>query len=55
VSVGAPVHDADGTVIAALSVAAPTDRAAPDTLRRIRSGVIDAAGVVSRRIGVQPP
>jgi hypothetical protein len=23
-------------------------------LRRIRSGVIDAAGVVSRRIGVRP-
>ena len=54
VSVGAPVHDADGSVIAALSVAAPTDRAAPDALRRIRSGVIDAAGVVSRRIGVRP-
>jgi DNA-binding IclR family transcriptional regulator len=51
VSVGAPVRDGTGAVIAALSVAAPTDRAAPDTLRRIRAGVIEAAGVVSRRLG----
>jgi IclR family transcriptional regulator, KDG regulon repressor len=41
----------DGVVIAALSVAAPTDRAGPDALRRIRAAVIDAAGVISRRLG----
>jgi IclR family transcriptional regulator, KDG regulon repressor len=51
VSVGAPVHGADRTVIAALSVAAPTDRAAPDVLRRIRAAVLDAAAVISRRLG----
>jgi IclR family transcriptional regulator, KDG regulon repressor len=38
-------------VIAALSVAAPTDRAAPATLARIRSAVLEAAGVISRRLG----
>jgi len=51
VSVGAPIRDAVGAVIAALSVAAPTDRAGPDALRRIRAAVLDAAGVVSRRLG----
>jgi IclR family KDG regulon transcriptional repressor len=38
-------------VIAALSVAAPTDRAGPPALRRIRAAVVAAAGVVSRRLG----
>ena len=42
---------ADGTVIAALSVAAPADRAGPAPLRRIRAAVIEAARVVSRRLG----
>jgi IclR family transcriptional regulator, KDG regulon repressor len=51
VSVGAPVRGGDGVVIAALSVAAPTDRAAPATLTRIRSAVLEAAGVISRRLG----
>jgi IclR family transcriptional regulator, KDG regulon repressor len=51
VSVGAPVRGGDGVVIAALSVAAPTDRAAPATLTRIRSAVLEAVGVISRRLG----
>lgn len=51
VSVGAPVREAAGTVIAALSVAAPTDRAGPDRLGRIRASTVDAARVVSRRLG----
>ena len=51
VSVGAPVHDAHGAVVAALSVAAPTDRAGPAALRRIRTSVIESAASVSRRIG----
>ncbi len=51
VSVGAPVRDGTGTVIAALSVAAPTDRAAPATLRRIRAAVIAAATRASARLG----
>lgn len=50
VSVGAPVRDARGTVVAALSVAAPTDRAGPAALRRIRAAVIESAALVSRRI-----
>lgn len=53
-SVGAPVRDGAGTVIAALSVAAPTSRASAPTLRRIRSTVVDAAGVISRRLGHRP-
>lgn len=52
VSVGAPVRDAHGGVVAALSVAAPTDRAGPAALRRIRASVIESAAVVSRRIGL---
>lgn len=51
VSVGAPVHAADGTVVAALSVAAPNDRAGHAPLRRIRAAVVEAAGVISRRLG----
>ncbi len=55
VSVGAPVHGRDGVVIAALSVAAPTDRAGPGPLRRIRTSVVDAASVISRRLGHRHP
>jgi IclR family acetate operon transcriptional repressor len=51
VSVGAPVRGTDGIVIAALSVAAPADRAGPAPLRRIRAAVIEAARVVSHRLG----
>ena len=55
VSVGAPVLGGDGVVLAALSVAAPTDRAGPAALQRIRAAVIDAAHVVSRRLGAPDP
>ncbi|MCW2633062.1 MAG: transcriptional regulator, IclR family [Pseudonocardia sp.] len=51
VSVGAPVRDADGEVIAALSVAAPTDRANAAQRARLRTAVVDAAAVISRRLG----
>jgi IclR family transcriptional regulator, KDG regulon repressor len=51
VSVGAPVRAEDTTVIAALSVAAPADRAGPASMRRIRAAVIEAARVVSHRLG----
>jgi IclR family KDG regulon transcriptional repressor len=50
VSVGAPVRDGTGTVVAALSVAAPTDRAAPAALARIRAAVIVAAARASARL-----
>lgn len=55
VSIGAPVHDAGGSVIAALSVAAPTDRAAPAVLARVRAAVLESAAVVSRRLGGRRP
>jgi IclR family acetate operon transcriptional repressor len=55
VSVGAPVHDASGLVIAAISVAAPTDRAGPAQLRRVRAGVVESAAVISRRLGHAAP
>ncbi len=51
VSVGAPVRAADGEVIAALSVAAPTDRAGTAQRERLRAAVVDAAAVISRRLG----
>jgi IclR family acetate operon transcriptional repressor len=53
-SVGAPVRGDDGTVIAALSVAAPTDRSGPTQHRRIRTAVVEAAAVISRRLGHTP-
>ncbi|MBN9099000.1 MULTISPECIES: IclR family transcriptional regulator [unclassified Pseudonocardia] len=53
-SVGAPVHGADGAVVAALSVAAPTDRSGPAQHRRIRTAVVEAAAVISRRLGHAP-
>jgi IclR family acetate operon transcriptional repressor len=51
VSSGAPVRDGSGAVVAALSVAAPTDRAAPATLARIRVAVVAAAARASTRLG----
>lgn len=50
-SVGAPVSDGDGAVIAALSVAAPVSRTPAATLRRHVTRVVDAAGVISARLG----
>ena len=49
-SVGAPVRDGEGVVIAALSVATPTSRAGGTTLRRHVSLVVDAAEVIGRRL-----
>lgn len=54
-SVGAPVRVGGGEVIAALSVAAPTGRAPAGTLRRIRGAVVEAAAVISRRLGHRHP
>ena len=52
-SVGAPIRDAGGMVIAALSIAWPTGRTGPGVLRRHVALVVDAAKVISRRLGVQ--
>jgi DNA-binding IclR family transcriptional regulator len=49
-SVAAPVRDDTGTVIAAISVVAPVSRAKA-ALPRCRIAVLEAATVVSRRIG----
>ncbi|MFC4454463.1 IclR family transcriptional regulator [Deinococcus sonorensis] len=53
--VAAPVHDAAGRVVAALSVSAPTTRLSearvPETARRVR----EAAAEVSRRLGYGGP
>ena len=49
-SVAAPVHDEDGQVIAAVSVVGPISRAR-QALPRHRAAVIDAARLISTRIG----
>ena len=55
VSVGAPVRGADGVVIAALSVAAPTDRAGPARAAPHPRGRAGRGGVISRRLGTPGP
>lgn len=50
-SVGAPIRDADGVVIAGLSMAWPTSRTDPGVQRRHTALVVDAAKVISRRLG----
>lgn len=54
-SVGAPIRDADGGVIAALSIAWPISRRSGGSLRRHTALVVDAAKVISRRLGYRPP
>ena len=50
-AVAAPVHDADGTVVAALSVSGPAFRMRSVDLPRIARLAVDAADAVSRRLG----
>lgn len=50
-SVGAPIREASGAVIAGLSIAWPTGRPGPGALRRHTALVVDAAKVISRRLG----
>lgn len=50
-SVGAPIRDHSGTVIAALTVAGPVQRVDGDDLRRFVRPVTEAAAQISRRLG----
>jgi DNA-binding IclR family transcriptional regulator len=50
-AVAAPVRGADGQVVAALSVSGPAFRMRPVDLPRIARLTMEAAGVVSRRLG----
>ena len=52
-SVGAPVRDLSGQVVAALSVAGPKARMQP-TLSAISKAVVEAAAVASHRLGHDP-
>lgn len=55
-SLGAPIRDRSGQVVAAMSVAGPTTRMSPE-LRALQNAVMEAATVASRRLARQggPP
>jgi IclR family transcriptional regulator, KDG regulon repressor len=50
-SVGAPLRGADGTVIAAVSVVGASARVQGETMRHYTAMVVEAAAVISRRLG----
>jgi len=50
-SVGAPIRGMDGAVTAAISVAGPISRVKGASLRRFCGPVVEAAAVISRRLG----
>jgi IclR family acetate operon transcriptional repressor len=50
-AVAAPVRDADGTVVAALSVSGPAFRMTAVDLPRIARLAVDAANAISKRLG----
>lgn len=51
VSVGAPLRGEDGSVLAAVTVVGSTERMNEATLRHHRGAVLEAAAVISRRLG----
>lgn len=51
VSVGAPLRGDDGSVIASVTVVGSTDRITAETMGRYRTAVVEAAAVISRRLG----
>lgn len=53
VSVGAPIRDPRGAVVAALSVAGPSERMQRD-LAQVTRAVVEAAHLASRRLGPHP-
>jgi IclR family KDG regulon transcriptional repressor len=54
-SVAAPIRDADGTVVAAISVVVPTAGLGDGALKRYSRPCVDAAGAISQRLGYRPP
>jgi DNA-binding IclR family transcriptional regulator len=50
-AVAAPVRDAEGRVVAAVSVSGPSFRLAAETIARIAPSVVAAADELSRRLG----
>jgi len=54
VSVGAPIRGADGAVAAAVSVVGASTRMIAPVMRRTVSQVLEAAGLISRRLGYRP-
>jgi IclR family transcriptional regulator, KDG regulon repressor len=50
-SVGAPIRGIDGSVTASISVAGPIVRVKGASMRRFSGAVVEAASVISRRLG----
>lgn len=55
VSVAAPIRDATGEVVAALSVVLPVARASPQTTRRCVAAAVEAGAAISGRLGRPGP
>lgn len=53
-SVAAPIHDASGRVVAAISVAGPAARFTPDAMRRVAVDTVRTADAISARLGWRP-
>ncbi len=53
-SVAAPIRDATGRVVAAISVAGPGPRFTRDTLRRFAAETVRTAEIISSRLGYRP-
>jgi len=50
-SVAAPIRDASGRVVAAISAAGPAPRFTPDVMRRVAAETVRAADTISTRLG----
>jgi DNA-binding IclR family transcriptional regulator len=53
-SIAAPVQDATGTVVAAISIGAPAARMGAQQRRRLAEVVVEAGEAASRRLGWSP-
>jgi DNA-binding IclR family transcriptional regulator len=50
-AVSAPIYDAEGAMIAAMSIPYPSSRVTPDRVQEMVGALIEAAQLVSRRMG----